>query len=1018
MTVLRAVSIMFGMMWMMVSPVWAQSHVQGTVQDAQALAMPGVTVTLTPDGSTRTITDEAGRYTLPVPASGDYQVSFTLDGFATVIRAITVTATPLDLSVTLTPGGLAETVTVSGRTATLASRTLGTSLTLDPTDLATIPANGRNLTSLILLTPGATTDGNGGWSSLRIQGKSNQQNYLTIDGIDGTFVWDATPGYLTATGSQFRLQQSLEAIDVVDVAAGVTAADKGLGTGSAITLVTKRGGQAWEGSWILLGRPASWGAASPYDDQDYPLSLLQTGGSLGGPLVAGRFFAFASLEGLTQDTRLSFTEAVPSEAARQAILTGTPRQHAVAPLLAGFPAGTSPTANPLLDLATATSTATQREIISTSRLDYTPGANHRVVGRLSVGAGELDTPDRTVTPRRILATESLVNGLVSYQGVRGRLAVDVTVGLNRPHTEATAFAPAGYEATGVSLSGTVTSGSIDARGTTGIARSGLLIRASSASSTTGSSFQPQSWSVQPAVTYQRGNHTLKIGGEYRQIEGTFQFLGSTEVVYNSIEDFIANRPNLIARAETSPWFHPQQWYGIGYVHDTWRVTDALTWDLGLRYDYYSVVRERDGLAAPFIVEENAFTTPDRFHAPDTNNWAPRLAATYQFTPTLLLRTGYGWTYGPGQFEDRIQPIENMIVRQRVTPGDVPGLAYPVSDAQYRQVLSVRGTTWQRPDERSIQYSALLTKEWRGAWSTTVGYIGSQGRDLFLRGVANTLDPVTRRRDVPEYGQVDYKTSGCVTGVIINGNAITGCGRSSYDALSVTVTRRMGKAISALVSYQYARNRGTTQGSNEAATAQNTFDYDAESGTNPQDFPHSLNASVVTTVKGWQIANLFTARSGTPINVTINRPDNLTINGVTVANIPGGNTRGTQRPDLVPGVNPYLRDGVRWLNPAAFTTPQPGTFGNAPRNGFRGPAFWQWDMAVSRRLGSWDVRLDVFNVTNHLNYEAPTANLPNGVPGQPFTEATAGTFGYMLGPLNRSLGLGTARQAQVSVRWWF
>ena len=68
----------------------------------------------------------------------------------------------------------------------------------------------------------------------------------------------------------------------------------------------------------------------------------------------------------------------------------------------------------------------------------------------------------------------------------------------------------------------------------------------------------------------------------------------------------------------------------------------------------------------------------------------------------------------------------------------------------------------------------------------------------------------------------------------------------------------------------------------------------------------------------------------------------------MTNIPGGNSRGTQRPDLVPGVDPYInQDGVRWLNPAAFATPQPGTFGNLPRNYLRGPTFAQFDLMASK-----------------------------------------------------------------------
>ena len=72
--------------------------------------------------------------------------------------------------------------------------------------------------------------------------------------------------------------------------------------------------------------------------------------------------------------------------------------------------------------------------------------------------------------------------------------------------------------------------------------------------------------------------------------------------------------------------------------------------------------------------------------------------------------------------------------------------------------------------------------------------------------------------------------------------------------------------------------------------------------------------------GWRVGGIVNARSGVPINVIISRADNATVNGATVTNIPGGNSRGTQRPDVVPDVDPYLKDGVRWLNPAAFTTP--------------------------------------------------------------------------------------------------
>jgi hypothetical protein len=359
------------------------------------------------------------------------------------------------------------------------------------------------------------------------------------------------------------------------------------------------------------------------------------------------------------------------------------------------------------------------------------------------------------------------------------------------------------------------------------------------------------------------------------------------------------------------------------------------------------------------------------------------------------------------------------------------LAYPVDAATIRSLLSIRGYTHDYPNEYNMQYGVSVSQELPGAFNLTVGYTGSKGYDMFLRGVGNVLDPVTRARPVSSYGQIDFKTAGCVDDIDLAGIYPTsGCGRAKYDALQISMTRRFRSGFSGGFQYQYSVNKGTTQGSNEAATAQNTFDFNTEYGTNPQDIPHTFNGSVVYLFPGrglwsggWRLGGIVNARSGVPLNVTISRPDNLTVNGVQVTNIPGGNSRGTQRPDLVPGVDPYInQDGVRWLNPAAFATPQPGMFGNLPRNFLRGPEFAQFDLMASKDFRfanqGFQFRFEMFNLFNRLNYENPATTLPNGAPGVPFTDAQAGTFGYMLGPLNRTVGLGTARQTQISLRYTF
>src|SRR5262249_19550822 len=129
--------------------------------------------------------------------------------------------------------------------------------------------------------------------------------------------------------------------------------------------------------------------------------------------------------------------------------------------------------------------------------------------------------------------------------------------------------------------------------------------------------------------------------------------------------------------------------------------------------------------------------------------------------------------------------------------------------------------------------------------------------------------------------------------------------------------------------------------------------------------------------------------------------------VPLINLPGGGqSRGTQRPDLVPGVNPYLDTASGYLlNPPAFTVPAPGTFGHLPRNPLRGLVFSQLDVALAKDFAikeatRFTLRWDVYNIFNHPNFSNPPSVLGGGLssgpnaagiqPGQPFTQVLAGT----------------------------
>ncbi len=632
------------------------------------------------------VTDADGRYIVTNLAPGHYEVRGELDGFAPNRGEVAVGAgdvKPLDLS--LGVANVAEAVTVMADATVIDTTSAKLGVNVSPEELKSLPVNGRNFANLMTLATGATSDGNGGWASVRFNGKSNQQNYLNYDGVDGSYVWDASPGYLNATGSQFRLQTSMESIAEFRVNSGLAPAESGLGAGGNITVISKSGSNRFNGSLFNYFRNDALDSASKYDDKKQELEFNQFGGSLGGPIATNKTFFFGSYEGLKQTTGLSVHRGGAERrgdsphpgrrAGRQRL--GPERRRGRRPSRRCSPASRRARSRPPTRCSRSRRSTRRPSRPSTRSRRASITASPTISRSTRACSTATATSTRPIAPSRRAActrrsSRSTSSSTTSRSSARSVIN-ELRVGYNRPKYDAIAFGTPGYDPTQVSLSGTVTSQSIDARGTTGVARSGLLVRATSNASTNGQSYDPRSIALSDTLTMSRGAHTFKFGGEYRNIESQFQFLGSNEITYAGINEFIDNRPTQVAVSLESPVFTPQQYYLIGFAQDTWRVGSRLTLELGLRYDFYSVVKEKDQQAKPFFIEENAFgTDPDNFYNPDKNNFSPRLSAVYQLNDKTALRAGYGLFYGPGQFEDRIQPIENFIERRRVQSTDVPG----------------------------------------------------------------------------------------------------------------------------------------------------------------------------------------------------------------------------------------------------------------------------------------------------------------------------------------------------------
>jgi hypothetical protein len=293
----------------------------------------------------------------------------------------------------------------------------------------------------------------------------------------------------------------------------------------------------------------------------------------------------------------------------------------------------------------------------------------------------------------------------------------------------------------------------------------------------------------------------------------------------------------------------------------------------------------------------------------------------------------------------------------------------------------------------------------------------------------------------------------------------------YNALQSTLQRRFSSGLSMGVQYTWAKELGTSSGSNEATTAQNPYDFRTEYGRGTFDIRHSLNGTALYNLPfgkdrpyslsgpldqiagGWQVGGTVNFRGGLPIDVLVTRPDiayvgndgtsiarqvfaSPVISGgvvqtTAVANVPGGgNSRNIRRPNVVRGVSPYVKTGKQFLNPAAFAAPAPGTFGNARRNDYTGPTLTQLDLMLSKTFSvadrlSFDFHADAYNVLNHPNFANPgtvrlnqtLATAPgNGAqPGTSYTLSNAGAFGVLTSTVGNQVGIGSNRQIQLSLR---
>jgi outer membrane receptor protein involved in Fe transport len=267
---------------------------------------------------------------------------------------------------------------------------------------------------------------------------------------------------------------------------------------------------------------------------------------------------------------------------------------------------------------------------------------------------------------------------------------------------------AGFDlsAVAINISGNTANFALPGQGSSaGTAVPGGLVRANSATNGRGQPYTPYTVSFIDNLNWTRGNHNYKFGGELRLVRLYTDRQGGTTYTYSNLPAFLANTPQSIQFlgdvSAPSPFNggatgerEAKQEYYIGFIQDEWHVRPNLTLNYGLRYEYYSPLREARHLQILFDIVDGTLRPPtEKAFKSSKSNFGPRVALTWSPSPNgdgffghgrTVLRGGFGIYYGPGQTEDQIQAIESDRVSSTFSTNPVfpggPALAFPLDSS--------------------------------------------------------------------------------------------------------------------------------------------------------------------------------------------------------------------------------------------------------------------------------------------------------------------------------------------------
>ena len=697
--------------------LWGQGsagRIAGTITDQSASSIPGATVTITDAqrGVARTLTtDTTGAYAAPNLTPGTYSVRVEFKGFKTVARqniALEV-GSDLRVDISMQPGDQTQVVNVTETVPLIETTNAELGGTLQNQVINDLPLNGRNFENLLDLRPGvAKYPGNSGWTQ-STNGLRPHDNFFLVDGINSNDPWMAQSvmNAVMAAGDAGTMLP-IDAIDEFKTNQNPRA-EYGWKPGAVVNVGIKSGSNAVHGTAYAYGRTDAWDA-NDFFAPKAPLSLEQYGGSIGGPIIKDRLFYFANFESQQYEVGNSVVHNVPVTSPGSCT-AGQPCNNligacglaktagnltALSAQLAGLSLNCTPLGNfPGLFPASSTgslttSLASTNDIYSgVAKIDYRLNDKNSFNGLYFISPGDgvfVDNPTIQILPGSLTnqyARSQVASGNWIYVP-NAQWVNSLRVGYSH-YFQFFKSQDASQNPQSYSLNGTTYNINT---GQTNPAYFGLP-----AITFQGFQFTPgASWpkTVGPnsvtqftdSVSYQRGTHALKFGGEVlinksennvtANTKGPLRF-GPSGNGNSTLQNFFSGTMNRAAITGGNLLRHLQDEGFAVFAQDDWRVRPRLTVNVGLRYEITTVVKDSDSLLGNFVPGQGLVQqgSPNfgSVYQGDHNNFAPRLGFAYDVfgNGKTVVRGGAGIYFEQGSF-DAIMALGNLLGLRTVPTG--------------------------------------------------------------------------------------------------------------------------------------------------------------------------------------------------------------------------------------------------------------------------------------------------------------------------------------------------------------